>query len=129
LGLTLKVTPSVHDDAEVTLNIDTQYKVLAGGSLNGIPAISQRTLKSEARLEFGQWAVLAGALSPQEGRTLSGIAGLSRVPFLGSLLSMHTNTRDDSQVLILIRPLLITPPRPGTGPVFMGPLNRPVTPL
>ena len=42
LGLVLKVTPSVHDDGEVTLEISSEFKVLGATDANGNPSISSR---------------------------------------------------------------------------------------
>ncbi len=110
LGLSLKVTPTVHGLDEVTLHIESEYKLLAGSALNGIPIIANRSLKSEARLKFGDWAMVAGLLSTDEARDLTGIAGFSRLPVVGNLLGVRERDRDKDEVLILVRPHLLTPP-------------------
>jgi hypothetical protein len=131
LGFTLKLTPTVHGADSVTLDIDSEFKVLGGSSVNGIPVISSRVIKNKAELRFGEWASVAGLLDRDQARTIAGLAGVTRIPFLGPLTSLHTHTSDEGQVLILIRPLLITLP-PGmaaTHTFRMGSDNRPITPL
>jgi hypothetical protein len=131
LGLTLKVTPTVHGNESVGLDIDSEFKVLSGAAVNGIPVVSNRTIKSKADIRFGEWAVIAGLMQRSEARNIAGIAGLTRIPLLAPLTSVTTKNSDGHQVLLLIRPhLLSEPPGQGAPHVFrMGSDNRPLTPL
>ncbi|HEX3744665.1 MAG TPA: hypothetical protein VHW09_12070 [Bryobacteraceae bacterium] len=130
LGLTLTATPVVHDMQNVTLDVDAQYQVLTGASLNGLPVISSRAMKNTSDLKFGEWSIIAGLLTTNEARTLSGLAGINRIPFLGPLTNTHEHDDSRDQVIILMRPTLISPPPPGDARSFYtGSENRPLTPL
>jgi general secretion pathway protein D len=131
LGLTLKITPTVHGTESTTLDIDSEFKVLGGSSFNGIPVISSRVLKNKAELRFGEWAAVAGLLDRSQARTIAGLAGISRIPVLGPLTRLHTNSDDTGEVLILIRPALVTLPAGvnATHAFRMGSDNRPLTPM
>lgn len=130
LGLSLKVTPQVNG-AGVTLDVDAQFKVLAGRQVNGIPVISSRSIKSRTRLETGQWAAVGGLMNSSEARLLSGVPGLARIPYLGALTSTHGRDRGTTQVLLLMRPRLETLPASEfpTRAIRFGAEARPVTPI
>ena len=107
LGLVLKVTPHVHGTEEISLEIDAEFKLLGATAVDGIPVISNRKYESKVRLVTGQWAVLAGLMTGSDARTITGIPGVSLVPFLRS----NTHNRDNSETLIVLKPhLLILPP-------------------
>jgi hypothetical protein len=131
LGLVVKVTPYVHGASEVTLEVETEFKVLAGQSLNGIPVISNRKFQGTTRLRTGEWAILAGLVRSEEVRALAGLAGLSQIPLLGPLLRQNSRERQSSQVLIVLKPHLVSlpPSETVTVPLWTGTETRPLLPM
>jgi type II secretory pathway component GspD/PulD (secretin) len=131
LGLSLKITPRVHGTGEITLEVESEFKVLGAGTVNGIPIISTRKFQSVIRLKDGEWAVMAGLLNTSEARNLSGIAGLSSIPYLGALFRNNTTNESEGQTLILFKPTLVNlPPSEAIiRSLWTGSETRPVTPL
>jgi len=130
LGLVLKFVPYVHGSEEVTLELEAEFKLLAGESVNGIPMLSNRRLASKVRLKAGEWAVVAGLLDSSEARTIRGLAGLSRLPALGPLFRRHETVKDSTEVLILLKPHVIAPPAETlAGGIWVGAEGRLRTPL
>jgi general secretion pathway protein D len=118
LGLVLKVTPRVHGLEEVSLELEAEFKVLGGQSLNGIPVISDRKLQSKVRLRESQWGVVAGLVNASEARSISGVAGLAGLPLVGRAFRQHTRNRESTEVLLLLKPRLINPPPLGPAPLM-----------
>jgi Flp pilus assembly secretin CpaC len=106
LGLLLKVTPHIHGADEVSLEISVEFKVLGAASVDGVPVISNKKYESKVRLKTGEWAVLAGLMTASEARTISGIPGLSAIPFMRN----NTVTRDNGATLIVLKPHILVPP-------------------
>jgi general secretion pathway protein D len=132
LGLTLKVTPAVRSLDSATLDVDAEYKVLTGDSFNGIPVIGNRAVKSTVNLRMGEWAVLGGLLDVEEAHTIAGLAGASRIPYLGALTSTRTKTGSTDQILLLLRPYPLSTPPSDVDPgrtLRMGSESRPITVL
>lgn len=131
LGMTLKVTPRVHGFEEVSLELEAEFKVLGGQSFNGIPVISSRKLQSKVRLREGQWGVVAGLMSASEARSVSGLAGLSSLPLVGRAFRQNSRTGESTEVLLLLKPRLVSPPPPGgeTPAVYLGSETRLRIPL
>ena len=131
LGLTLKVTPVVHGTDDISLEVESEFKLLAGSSFNDIPVVSNRKFTSRLRLEQGEWAVMTGMLSVSEARTISGVAGLMQIPILGSFFSSTGKQQSLGETLIVIRPRLLSlpPTEWGTDPIWTGPEGRPEIPF
>ena len=131
LGVVLKVTPVVHADYEVTLDVDAQFKTLGADSGNGIPVIGTRQYQGKVRLKDGEWAVIAGLVTMSDAETPTGIAGLMNIPLIGRLFSHQTHVKESTQTLIVLKPhLLALPPwETALKPIWTGTESRPITPF
>lgn len=131
LGIVINVTPHVHGAGEITLDLDTEYKILGAAAVNGIPIISSRKLQSTVRLKADQWAVVAGLTSESKSRAVSGPAFLSNVPLLGHIISHYTGNKNQTYVIVSMKPhvLSLPPAEQTTHPVYVGSETRSITPL
>jgi general secretion pathway protein D len=129
LGLVLKVTPSLHDGGEVTLDLDTEFKVLGAPTSVGIPIIGNRKYTGKVRLKDGEWAVVAGLVQENDSDVQSGFPGVSRIPFLGRLLSQNNIQKSSSEVLLVLKPHPMTLAPWDTVPksIWIGTETRPLT--
>ena len=110
LGLVIKVTPRVNGAGEVTLDLEAEFKALTGQAFNDIPVIANRKLQTEVRLRHGEWAVVAGLMNASQARTISGLAGLSRVPCWGHCSAGEGATNTKNEVLLILKPALLSLP-------------------
>jgi general secretion pathway protein D len=129
LGLTLKITPVVHEDSEVSLDVDAQFKTLGGSSVNSIPVIASQQYQGKVRLKDGEWAVIAGLVTVNDSETPTGVAGLASIPVFGRLFSHQTHEKDKSDVMIVLKPRLVYLPPWGTAPrpIWTGTETHPLT--
>ena len=110
LGLSLKITPHVHGIEEVGLDVVAEFKVLAGTSLNSVPIVNTRKLESKVCLHDGEWAVLGGLMNASQARAITGLPGLSTLPKIGPVLRKNDRDDEDSEVLVVVRPMLLSLP-------------------
>lgn len=110
LGISLKLTPRIHDAAEISLQLEAEFKVLGNGNFNGIPVIANRRFASTVRLRDGEWAVVSGLLSASEARSLTGLAGLGQIPLLSQLLSNQSRSQNSGETLLVIKPHIVDSP-------------------
>lgn len=131
LGLVLKVTPTVHNLEEVSLEIESEFKVLGAGSYNNVPVISTRKYTGKVRLRSNEWAVVAGLLSRQDTKSVSGLVGLMNLPGLGPLFRKTVNSLDESEVLVILKPHVTSLPASEftSRKFWIGSEGRPLTQL
>jgi general secretion pathway protein D len=123
LGLSLKVTPYVNGMDLVTLEVEAEFKLLGTTSIDNIPVISNRKFMSKVGLSTGEWAVLAGLMNDSDSKTVSGLAGLSVIPFLRN----NQRTTSHTETLIVLKPHLLNVPgsEKPTHEAWVGSESRP----
>jgi len=102
-----------------------------------IPALSTRRVQTEVELESGQSFVIAGLMDNTMTETLNKIPGLSSIPLLGKIFQSRTQSRNNSELLVIVTPEVVRPipagqglptlnyPKPFLGANTPGPLAQP----
>ncbi len=127
LGIVLKVTPHIHGTESVTLEIEAEFKALAGSSLNDIPVISERKFAMKTRVKFSETAVIAGLARETLTQSWSGIPVVAKIPAFRS----NDKSMEQTQILLTVRPRIVNlPPSEYPAPaVWVGSETRPRTDL
>ena len=110
-GTLLTVTPRINASGQVTLDISQEVSLpgtspAVGGG--GNVSIAQRTINSSVTVQSGQTVVLGGLIleNSTEGRT--GVPILKDIPLLGGLFSQTTEDVFRTELLITVKPQVIT---------------------
>ena len=127
LGLKIKATPRVHDNDEVTLQLQFDIKGLSGSSINGIPILSNRSVEQTVRLRENETSLLSGIVQTNEIRSLSGWPGTGNVPDIGLAASDENTTAQKTELLILVTPRALQRP-PHEFPAVYAGRGEPSTP-
>jgi hypothetical protein len=108
IGLKIKATPRIHLDDEVTLQLHFELTSIANQSFNSIPVIDSDMLDQTVRLKENETTALAGIMQPSVTNALNGTPGLASLPGLGVLAGQNSVMEQDSQLLILITPRMVS---------------------
>ncbi len=144
VGLKLEVEPTVQLDGDVTIKVAMEVSNLLrevsgpGGSL--AYQVGTRSSSTTLRLKDGETQVLAGLINDEDRQRAVGVPGLSRAPVLGKLFGRQSDTRNKTEVVMLITPRILrqlaTPPaaaatiasgtdsQPGALPLRLAPAAR-----
>jgi Flp pilus assembly secretin CpaC len=127
LGLKVKATPRLHDDDEVTLQLQFDIKSLTGSTINGIPILSNRNIEQTIRLRENETSILSGILQSNAIRSTSGLPWTSIAPGIGLLTGEDTANIQQSELLILVTPRALRLPPHDVPAVYAG-RGEPATP-
>jgi general secretion pathway protein D len=107
VGIDVKITPRIHFEKEITLELDIKIKSIGGTGFGDIPIIATREVKNVIRLRDGETNLLAGLLKEEERTTKAGVVGLKNIPILGGLFSSTDKTIQQTDVILTITPRII----------------------
>lgn len=127
LGLKIKATPRLHDNDEVTLQLEFDIKSLTGASINQIPILSNRQIEQTIRLKENETSILSGLMQSNDLRSTSGWPGASTAPGVGLLTGENTTNIQQSELLILVTPRALQVP-PHSAPAVYAGRGEPATP-
>ena len=110
VGITLEVTPHVHEGTAVRLEIMQEVSNLldSGLKLNAADLITQkRTIETTILAESGETIVLGGLIQNDYRDTAKRVPVLGNIPLVGRLFRSTSQTRNKRHLLIFIRPTVV----------------------
>ncbi|RUM90395.1 MAG: pilus (MSHA type) biogenesis protein MshL [Thiomicrospira sp.] len=121
VGFMMHVTPFISDD-EISLNIRPTLSRIVGyvndpnpdlareSIESKVPIIQEREMDSVLRLRNRQTAIIGGLIQDTHDNQRQGVPGLSDLPWVGDLFSYRDDTVKKSELIIFIRPIIVTNP-------------------
>jgi type II secretion system protein D len=110
--LQLEVVPLINSDGVVSLDILQKLDSLTGATTtiggNSVPTISTRYVRTNVSVPNGATICLGGLIKQDNEKTTTGIPVLSKIPGIGALFRTTTNNKDRSELIILMRPQVVT---------------------
>ena len=85
-----------------------------------MPALATRTAETMVNIPTGMTMVIGGLLDSDDTKTIQKVPILGDIPIIGELFKYHNNTKNKSEILILITPRIVNE----TTPANMSPQMR-----
>ncbi|GBR11919.1 type II secretion system secretin GspD [Asaia spathodeae] len=111
-GVIMEVTPHVSQSGLVTLDVSQEVSSVSANAASNSssaanPTFNDRSVNSRVVVQDGQTVGLAGLITESSSRANSGIPWLKNIPVLGFLAGTQNNSRQRTELLILITPHVI----------------------
>jgi len=104
-GVMLSVTPSVNAGGLVTMDIVQQVTDVGDvDAATGQRSFMNRQIQSRIAVRSGESIVLGGLIRDNESNGRSGVPVLSNLPVIGALFSTTNDTRQRTELLVLLTP-------------------------
>lgn len=113
-GVGVAFTPVVLTEGRISLKIETEVSELSNdGAVTlsniSIPALKKRQAKSTVEVPSGGSIALAGLIREQTKQNIDGFPGLKDLPVLGTLFRSRDFIKSESELVIIVTPLLVKP--------------------
>ncbi len=113
-GVSLRITPSVERGGAVRSRIEVEVSSIDTAlSVPEGPSLKTRRAATEFNVRSGETLVLAGFLSRDVSSNIDKIPGLGDLPVLGALFRSTRFQRNETELAILVTPVLVSAQHPG----------------
>lgn len=120
-GVNLKFTPVVKSNGIISLTVETSVSeptTDGGFTLSGvtIQATKERTARTSVELPSGATLAIAGLIQDQIRQQFNSLPGLDKLPILGALFRSRDFIHSQTELMILVTPVLAQAGPPPTLP-------------
>ena len=112
VGVELDVTPFINPEGAVTMQIQQEIDEVADKNYNnsGQPSTVKRTLNTTITVRDQDTVMLGGFIKSDKSSSKSGVPFLQDIPLLGNLFTSRTDSKDRSELIVLMRPTVLQTP-------------------
>ena len=110
VGVNIDLTPTVHYDREVSMKMKIEVSSQSGTvTISSVsePIISQRISEQVIQVQDGEPSILAGILTHQDSKTVSGTPFFGEIPFFKYLFSTQSKETQQDELVFLIIPHIV----------------------
>lgn len=107
VGIKLTVEPYIHDNKEVSLDLDIDISDLSKIDSDGQLYTSTRTTKTFVRLKDRETAILGGLIKQEESNKESNLPGFTKIPLLRALFRNRKKESKNMEMLMFITPFFV----------------------
>lgn len=119
-GLRLNIIPVLQENGTINLEVSPEERVLSTanalqfvGSTTPINSFTTRKSQTIVELKPGQELYISGLISSNSGRELNKTPLLGEIPVLGALYRSKAFAKNESELVVAVRPEIILPGTPG----------------
>jgi len=119
-GLRLNIIPILQENGVINLEISPEERILSAanslefvGSTTPISSFTTRKTQTIVELKPGQELFIAGLITSNVGREVDMNPVLGEIPVLGALYRSKAFSKNESELVISVRPEIILPGTPG----------------
>ncbi|HBG28672.1 MAG: hypothetical protein A2Y10_12020 [Planctomycetes bacterium GWF2_41_51] len=112
VGVTLDIGATLTDDKYILLDVESGQKVRTGSSIDGVPIVDARVVKSSLLLEDGQTLVIGGLRRKEMQKQTNQIPFLGDIPVVGLAFKATNTVENNSELLIILSPHIYAGEKP-----------------
>ena len=120
-GMRLNMIPVLLETGTINLQVSPEERLLDrsnalnlfGGTTSAIPAFVTRRTQTTVELKPGQELFISGLVTSNHGRELNKTPIIGEIPVLGALYRSKAFSKNESELVVAVRPEVILPGTPG----------------
>jgi general secretion pathway protein D len=114
VGITLRITPHIHESEFVSMDIFQESSALKDTSLlqdsTVGPTTTKRSAKTTVLVKSGDTVIIGGMMQETTLKSVSKVPLLGDIPLLGHLFKFTSNSKKKTNLIILLTPSIIHEP-------------------
>ncbi len=107
VGIKLKVTPQINEGDSIQMNIDQEVSNVLGANGAVDVRFAKRQITTSVMVQDGQMIVLGGLMDDRAQESISKIPWLGDIPYLGTLFSYTSTSKEKKNLMVFIKPTII----------------------